>query len=398
MIHDGPIFYESYKKQNIPFIYDGKVVSICDRAEEYFLNYCKISSKDQTFRNNFFSSVKKYLPKEIKFLDQCNLKHFDKFEIKHRLPSHYNLYSRYHGKSVKIINPIIEPPSIFIGRGDHPKRGHIKELITKDMITLNLSKNTKIPHGNWKEIVHEESNWIARYLDPLHKKYKYIYVEACKPCKFIFAHKIKKKLPSIRKHNMSMLYTKYQQHSVCCYLIDKLCIRIGNEKDEDTSETFGLCTMLTSHLACLKSNVVKFNFIGKDSIKHEYACRIEPEIYKLLSLYKKRKDNLFTISASALNNYLNKLHPHLTGKVFRTLHASRIMYKTLEKTNDLNASNLKVAKHLGHCSLETSRANYIDPRIIFAWCDTKGVLPSTFYSPTLLRKFKWAKNCSHFKY
>jgi len=42
------------------------------------------------------------------------------------------------GKEVEVANYMAEPPGIFIGRGEHPIRGHWKPRVTSKDVTLNL--------------------------------------------------------------------------------------------------------------------------------------------------------------------------------------------------------------------------------------------------------------------
>ena len=52
----------------------------------------------------------------------------------------------------------------------------------------------------------------------------------------------------------------------------QLALRAGNEKDEDTADTVGCCSLRVEHLKLHealdgKENVVEFDFLGKDSIR-----------------------------------------------------------------------------------------------------------------------------------
>lgn len=49
------------------------------------------------------------------------------------------------GHKQKIGNYKIEPPGLFLGRGDHPKAGMLKKRIMPEDVTLNLSKDADIP-------------------------------------------------------------------------------------------------------------------------------------------------------------------------------------------------------------------------------------------------------------
>lgn len=40
---------------------------------------------------------------------------------------------------------MVEPPSLFLGRGDHPKSGTLKLRVHPKDVTLNLSEEAKVP-------------------------------------------------------------------------------------------------------------------------------------------------------------------------------------------------------------------------------------------------------------
>ena len=62
-----------------------------------------------------------------------------------------------------------------------------------------------------------------------------------------------------------------QQLAATVYLIDKLALRAGGEKDEDLADTVGVCTLRVGHLTMIPPTTIKFDFLGKDSIR--YVCR-----------------------------------------------------------------------------------------------------------------------------
>jgi DNA topoisomerase I len=62
---------------------------------------------------------------------------------------------------------LIELPSLFKGRGDHPKSGYLKSRIYPEDVCLNLSADAPVPKCNmkghaWKAILHDSKvNWLA---------------------------------------------------------------------------------------------------------------------------------------------------------------------------------------------------------------------------------------------
>jgi len=51
-------------------------------------------------------------------------------------------------------------------------------------------------------------------------------------------------------------------------LIDKLALRVGNEKDEDEADTVGCCSLRVEHIELKEGDRVAFDFLGKDSMRY----------------------------------------------------------------------------------------------------------------------------------
>lgn len=52
---------------------------------------------------------------------------------------------------------MIEPPTLFKGRGEHPKAGFMKGRILPEDITINIAKNAPVPRcdipgHSWKDV------------------------------------------------------------------------------------------------------------------------------------------------------------------------------------------------------------------------------------------------------
>lgn len=78
-------------------------------------------------------------------------------------------------------------------------------------------------------------------------------------------------------------------------------MRAGNEKDEDTADTVGCCSLRVEHITLDdeldgKEYVVSFDFLGKDSIRYQNSVPVEKRAYKNLKLFMENKqpgDDLF---------------------------------------------------------------------------------------------------------
>ena len=78
---------------------------------------------------------------------------------------------------VDVANWLVEPPGIFMGRGQHPLRGLWKPRVSHNDVTLNLSENSPVPEGPWKNIVHDHSStWLATWIEKLTNKRKYVWL------------------------------------------------------------------------------------------------------------------------------------------------------------------------------------------------------------------------------
>lgn len=62
----------------------------------------------------------------------------------------------------------VEPPSLFRGRGEHPKMGKIKSRVYPRDITINIGPGAKIPEHpyegqRWKEVREWRAGITARW-------------------------------------------------------------------------------------------------------------------------------------------------------------------------------------------------------------------------------------------
>lgn len=86
------------------------------------------------------------------------------------------------GYAEKIANYLVEPPGLFLGRGNHPKAGKIKKRVMPEDIVLNLSKGSPVPAcplpgHQWKEVVHNPTvSWLAYWRESINGGAKYVWV------------------------------------------------------------------------------------------------------------------------------------------------------------------------------------------------------------------------------
>jgi len=374
--HNGVIFYPEYKPINIPILYDGKEIQLNAEAEEAAIFYAKFIGteyiKSSRFNRNFwkdfktiinkdlniidfskidFSPIKKFLEKEKENKKEITKEEKQKLKDEQEKAEEKYKYAIIDGKKQPVGNYKIEPPSIFLGRGCHPKIGRIKKRINPKDITINIGENAKIPetgieNRNWGNIIHDKTViWLASWKENVTGKTKYVrlsdksdYKAESDKKKFELARKLKRKFGEIRKKNERNLVSndlKIKQLATALYFIEHLALRIGNEKGKGEADTVGVTSLRIEHIELLDNNKVKLDFLGKDSVRYTKKFEVDDVIYRNLSLFmqdKNRKNQLFgKISASELNKYIQNFMKGLTSKVFRTMNASKLFQRELNR-------------------------------------------------------------------
>lgn len=374
--HNGVIFYPDYERVNIPIIYDGKEIYLNNEAEEAAIFYTKFIDTEYTknpkFNKNFWKDFKTIIDNDLNIIDfdkidftlikkflekeKINKKELSKEEkeenkkIQDKSEEKYK-YAVIDGKQQPVGNYKIEPPSIFLGRGCHPKIGRLKKRINPKDITINIGEDAPIPDTGvkdkeWGNIVHDDTViWLASWKENVTGKTKYVrlsdksdYKAKSDESKFELARKLKRKFGDIKRENERNLVSddqKIRQLSTALYLIEVLALRIGNEKSKDEADTVGVTSLRIEHITLLDNNKIKLDFLGKDSIRYTKKFEVDDLIFKNLTLFidgKERKNNLFgLINASELNKYIQNFMKGLTSKVFRTMNASKLFQKELNK-------------------------------------------------------------------
>lgn len=63
-------------------------------------------------------------------------------------------------------------------------------------------------------------------------------------------------------------------------MIDKLALRVGNEKSEEEADTVGCCSLRVEHIQVLEDNQIGFDFLGKDSMRYQNTVKVTEIIWK----------------------------------------------------------------------------------------------------------------------
>ena len=295
--------------------------------------------------------IKKYIEKENE--KRLNMSKEEKAKIKEeqKIKEEKYMYALIDGKKQPVGNFRIEPPGIFLGRGCHPLIGKLKKRIYPEDITINIGKGEKIPETgykdrNWKEVIHDKNViWLASWKENISNKTKYVFLSdksdfksESDKSKFELARKLKNKFNEIKKVNDENLKDgneKIRQLATALYFIENLSLRVGNEKGKDEADTVGVTSLRIEHIDLLEKNTIKLDFLGKDSIRYSKKFEVDEVVYQNLLNFTKdkyNKDDLFDkINPSELNGYLQNFMKGLTSKVFRTMNASRLFQKELNK-------------------------------------------------------------------
>ena len=391
--HKGIAFPPEYQPRGISITICGERLMLNRDQEELVHAWAKKKDthyvQDPVFQSNFLNDFKKLLPekfqninsiKEINFSEAYKLveeeKKIKEAEIERIriLPSEEKrkLYSSkkaereklrsIYGKAivdgieVDIANWLVEPPGLFMGRGQHPLRGKWKPRIRPQDVSLNLGENAPVPEGTWQNIVHDHSStWLATWMEKLTGKRKYVWLHDSSALrqnndreKYEKAKKLERHIDKVQKEITNrMLKTRdinEKKIATVCYLIFKLAMRVGDEKDPEEADTVGASTLRVEHIKFPQNNnkqFIEFNFLGKDSVPWQKTVEVNSEdtrgLYNNLKLFmdgKQSGSHIFDgITSSKVNAFLRSIDPKnlpgLTGKVFRTYIATKTLKEAL---------------------------------------------------------------------
>ncbi|MDW0289835.1 MAG: hypothetical protein QN650_09505, partial [Nitrososphaeraceae archaeon] len=393
--HNGVAFPPEYVQRGINVKILGEIFFLNREQEELIYAWAKKKDthyvKDPVFQGNFLSDFKKLLPERftsVRNIDEIDMteafslvdkefkiKENEKIRIKsltrderrrisqekklekEKLKAIYGK-AKIDGIEVDVANWLVEPPGIFMGRGLHPLRGRWKPRVTPKDVTLNLGQDASAPEGPWKAIVHDHySTWLASWIENLTGKRKYVWLhdssylrQGNDKAKYDTAKKLEYYISDIEKEIINqMLNSKdvtRKKIATVCYLIYKLAMRVGDEKDTDEADTIGASTLRVEHLKFPKLGdkvQIEFNFLGKDSVPWQKTLEISsPDtkaLYENLLFFMKGKnksDEIFEdITSSKVNKFLRSIDkenvPNLTAKVFRTCIATAIVKQHLSE-------------------------------------------------------------------
>jgi DNA topoisomerase-1 len=369
--HKGVLVPNPYEGVGLVIKVRGEDIELIPEQEELALSWAKKIGTDYTedpvFAKNFHIDLSKKLGKIVELCDvdysevlefvererlwKANLTREEKKELSAQRKEKRELNKQHYGyafvDSVKmgIANYTVEPNSIFLGRGKHPLRGRWKEGPKENDIELNLSPDAPKVSGKWRETVWDpDVMWVARWKDKLTGKMKYVWISDSSILrqkkdieKFDKAKDLKKNIRRIQRHIKKSLDShdiKRRKIATVCYLIEKLKIRVGDEKDPDEADTVGASTLRPEHIKFIGDGTVTLNFLGKDSIPQTLTTKIPENIIQNLKDFSLNAEpTLFEgIGSKHVSEFLDEIMTGLSAKVFRTYYSSEAVEKKLLKT------------------------------------------------------------------
>jgi DNA topoisomerase-1 len=253
------------------------------------------------------------------------------------------VYAFVDDKKLEIANWTAEPSCVFAGRGDHPRRGKWKQGPAEEDIILNLSPDSPRPSGKWKEVVWEpEKMYVAKWEDKLTGKMKYVWFsdsaflkQENEREKFKKAERLDKEIQRIESHIMKNLESKDQETrkiATVCWLVLRVNIRVGDEKDPDEADTVGAITLRPEHVK-IEGDVLNFDFLGKDCVRWvKQVPAPMPVVQNLAEFSRQSAEYLFEgINSRKISRFLSQKMDGLTAKVFRTWRCTQTVKSNLDK-------------------------------------------------------------------
>jgi DNA topoisomerase I len=420
--HKGVAFPPEYQPRGVTITIRAEKLALNRDQEELVYAWAKKKDthyvEDPIFQENFLSDLKKLLPenyrnitiKDIDFSvayrladEEKAMKEQEKERYK-ALPKEQKkkiyeakkaererlkaIYSKavVDGIEVDIANWLVEPPGLFMGRGQHPMRGRWKPRVRPNDITLNLGENAPVPEGSWKSIIHDHSStWLATWIESLTGKRKYVWLhdsaalrQENDKAKYDKAKKLAEYEDKVQMEVIRRMMKGDGKVATVAYLILKLAMRVGDEKDPDEADTVGASTLRVEHIEFPQvkgGQMIEFNFLGKDSVPWQKTLQVDTDdtraLYENLKKFmrgKKPSDPIFDgINSRKVNAFFQQIMPGLTAKVFRTCIATRVVQLQLSKAkvgkNSLEAQKIYVAKKANlEAAIRCNHKKGIDPK------------------------------------
>lgn len=206
MEHAGVSFAPPYERHNVRMLYDGEPVTLTTEQEEAATLFASTDPDGMHLGNpktasiyikNFFTDFKVLLGKGhiIKKFEKCDFepirRHLNEQRIIRKAVTdaeraaakddRNNALFQYgfaivDGHLERVGNYNMEPPAAFKGRGEHPKMGKLKQRVSPEQVSLNLSEDAAIPACSvpgraWGDIRHDpKGQWLATWKENINNQ------------------------------------------------------------------------------------------------------------------------------------------------------------------------------------------------------------------------------------
>ena len=324
---EDPVFAENFHEDFSELLGFKVLPGDVDYSDIY-----RMVEAEREYRKNLSREERKRLAEERKAVREENKERYG--------------YALIDGERCELGNYMVEPSSIFMGRGEHPYRGRWKEGPRHEDVELNLSPDAPRPPGDWMDILWDsESMWIARWKDRLTDKMKYVWPHDSSPIKqkkdiekYDKAVELRENLDRVKRfivEHLTSADVKRRKTATVCYLIDELKFRVGDEKDEDEeADTVGASSLRPEHICFNDDGTVTFDFLGKDSVRHLLTARIDDAVKENLRAFAEENHGgtLFDeVNSSVVSQFLDEVMEGISAKVFRTCYATEAVESRLKE-------------------------------------------------------------------
>jgi len=415
--HEGVLVPPRYEGKGLTITVKGNRIKLTSEQEELALAWAKKVGtpyvEDRVFAKNFHRDFSRRLgvrvkPSDVDYSDVLSFVEGERSwrtslsrEERRRLAAERKArreankerygYAWVDGVRVEVANYVVEPSCIFMGRGKHPLRGRWKEGSREEDVELNLSPDALRPPGNWKAILWQhDAMWIARWQDKLTNKMKYVWFSDSSILKqqkdiekFEKARELRQNLSRVQGHIWESLNAqdiKRRKIATVSFLIDRLKIRVGDEKDPDEADTIGASTLRPEHIHFHGDGEVTFDFLGKDSVHHVFHVQLPKLVTRNLEEFAaKAGSSLFQgISSKHVSEFLDEVLEGLSAKVFRTNYASEAAEARLQKASVRHEDPEYLKKHIATiANLEAAKV-----------CNHRRTIPRTWKSSLERKKLR----------
>jgi DNA topoisomerase-1 len=162
-------------------------------------------------------------------------------------------------------------------------------------------------------------------------------------------------------------------------LLERTCIRIGNERYAEENDSFGLTTMRNRHVK-VSGDRIEFQFRGKSGKFHRIALDDDPHLARIvrrcrdlpgqdLFQYLDEASEVQSIGSSDVNDYLKEIAGReISTKDFRTWNGSVLVASLLRRCERVGITHMAAAvreasQFLGNTPA-ICRKSYVHPRVL----------------------------------